>query len=66
MQPRIQYARTADGVSIVYWTLGEGDAAGSHPVPIWGVAISGVSIDDYSAMLWSLATYGVWLYLTWP
>ncbi len=25
MQPRIQYARTADGVSIAYWTLGEGE-----------------------------------------
>ena len=24
MEPRIQYARTADGVSIVFWTLGEG------------------------------------------
>ena len=24
MEPRIQYARTADGVSIAYWTLGEG------------------------------------------
>ena len=25
MEPRIQYAKTADGVSIAYWTLGEGD-----------------------------------------
>ena len=24
MEPRIQYAKTADGVSIAYWTLGEG------------------------------------------
>ncbi|UCH87323.1 MAG: alpha/beta fold hydrolase [Dehalococcoidia bacterium] len=24
MEPRIQYAQTADGVSIAYWTLGEG------------------------------------------
>jgi class 3 adenylate cyclase len=24
MEPRIQYARTADGVSIAFWTLGEG------------------------------------------
>ncbi len=24
MEPRIQYAKTEDGVSIAYWTLGEG------------------------------------------
>ena len=24
MEPRIQYATTSDGVSIAYWTLGEG------------------------------------------
>ena len=24
MEPRIQYATTADGVSIAFWTLGEG------------------------------------------
>ena len=23
MEPRIQYAQTADGVSIAFWTLGE-------------------------------------------
>ena len=23
MEPRIQYAKTSDGVSIAYWTLGE-------------------------------------------
>ena len=26
MEPRIQYARTGDGVNIAYWTLGEGTA----------------------------------------
>src|SRR6266508_2437218 len=26
MQPRIQYATTEDGVSIAYWTLGQGEA----------------------------------------
>src|SRR3990170_2954549 len=25
MEPRIQYAKTKDGVSIAYWTLGEGE-----------------------------------------
>jgi hypothetical protein len=24
MEPRIQYAKTSDGVSIAFWTLGEG------------------------------------------
>jgi hypothetical protein len=24
MEPRIQYAQTADGVSITFWTLGDG------------------------------------------
>ena len=24
-EPRIQYAKTEDGVSIAYWTLGEGE-----------------------------------------
>ena len=24
MEPRIQYAKTSDGVSIAYWTIGEG------------------------------------------
>ena len=25
MEPRIQYAQTKDGVSIAFWTLGEGE-----------------------------------------
>ena len=25
MEPHIQYAKTTDGVSIAYWTLGEGE-----------------------------------------
>ena len=47
MDPRIQYAKTADGVSIAYWTLGEGQALVEMPalpfshlqlelqVPLW-------------------------------
>src|SRR3972149_7780816 len=31
MEPRIQYAQTADGVSIAYWTLGEGMPIVSMP-----------------------------------
>ncbi len=26
MEPRIRYAKTADGVSIAFWTLAEGEA----------------------------------------
>ena len=43
MQPRIQYARTTDGVSIAYWTLGEGMPFVEMPFPIshlqldWGI-----------------------------
>jgi len=32
MEPRIQYAKTADGVSIAFWTLGEGTAIVHLPV----------------------------------
>jgi DNA-binding winged helix-turn-helix (wHTH) protein len=31
--PRIQYARTSDGVNIAYWTLGEGEPALVHLAP---------------------------------
>ncbi|UCH86816.1 MAG: adenylate/guanylate cyclase domain-containing protein [Dehalococcoidia bacterium] len=31
MEPRIQYAQTADGVSIAFWTLGEGTALVGMP-----------------------------------
>jgi len=35
MEPRIQYARTSDGVSIAFWTLGEGNPlVHMPPVPI--------------------------------
>jgi class 3 adenylate cyclase len=33
MEPRIQYAQTADGVSIAFWTLGEGPAFVHMPAP---------------------------------
>jgi class 3 adenylate cyclase/pimeloyl-ACP methyl ester carboxylesterase len=37
MEPRIQYAKTADGVSIAFWTLGEGMALVQTPVSPCGV-----------------------------
>jgi hypothetical protein len=35
MEPRIQYARTADGVSIAFWTLGEGTPVVHMPNLPW-------------------------------
>ncbi len=35
MEPRIQYAKTEDGVNIAYWTLGEGPPFVEMPVPPW-------------------------------
>src|SRR3972149_2255536 len=32
MEPRIQYAQTADGVSIAFWTIGEGKPLVVMPV----------------------------------
>jgi hypothetical protein len=36
MEPRIQYAQTEDGVSIAYWTLGEGMPFVQMPAGILG------------------------------
>ena len=33
MEPRIQYAKTKDGVSIAYWTMGEGEPLIHVPLP---------------------------------
>jgi hypothetical protein len=35
MEPRIQYAKTADGVNIAFWTLGEGMPLVHMPNPPW-------------------------------
>jgi len=35
MEPRIQYAKTADGVSIAFWTLGQGVPFVYMPTPPW-------------------------------
>jgi len=35
MEPRIQYAKTADGVSIAFWTLGEGVPIVQMPMLPW-------------------------------
>ena len=33
-EPRIQYAKTEDGVSIAFWTMGEGEPFLWMPMPI--------------------------------
>jgi class 3 adenylate cyclase len=38
MEPQIQYAKTSDGVSIAYWTLGAGNALVYMPNVIWSHA----------------------------
>jgi hypothetical protein len=35
MKPRIQYAKAADGVSIAFWTLGEGAPYVQMPILPW-------------------------------
>ena len=35
MEPRIQYAKTADGVNIAFWTLGQGVPTVWMPAPPW-------------------------------
>jgi len=35
MEPRIQYAKTADGVNIAFWTLGKGTPLVHMPSPPW-------------------------------
>ncbi len=43
MEPRIQYAKTSDGVSIAYYTMGEGIPLVT--IPLWFSAVTG-SWDD--------------------
>ena len=45
MEPSIKYAKTSDGVSIAYWTMGEGDR---HLVwtPPWSFSHIGLELQD--------------------
>jgi class 3 adenylate cyclase/pimeloyl-ACP methyl ester carboxylesterase len=48
MEPRIQYATTADGVSIAYWTLGEGPAlVSAPPASPWSHALKEWQIPEW-------------------
>jgi pimeloyl-ACP methyl ester carboxylesterase len=47
MEPRIQYARTSDGVSIAYWTFGEGAVlVQTPPVPFSQVQLAALMPED--------------------
>ena len=43
MEPRIQYAKTKDGVSIAFWTLGEG---GTTLVHLQSIPVSHVQLES--------------------
>ena len=53
MEPRIQYAKTADGVSIAFWTLGEG-----VPPYVWTPAIGGPNRIE---LVWQWPEYRAYL-----
>jgi class 3 adenylate cyclase len=53
MEPRIQYAKTSDGVNIAYWTAGEGPPLISVPVP--GFSHAEMSWMMFSAIFHPLA-----------
>jgi len=50
-EPRIQYAKTADGVSIAYWTLGEGG------VPLVHMPVLGYS---HVQLEWQIPEWRLW------
>ena len=49
MEPRIQYAKTADGVSIAFWTLGEGMPLVSMP-----------PVTSHIHLEWGLEEFRLW------
>ncbi len=49
MEPQVQYAQTADGVSIAYWTLGEGP-------PLFYMTLA----FSHALMAWRLPEVGRW------
>ena len=63
MEPRIQYAKTSDGVNIAYAVFGSGPAAIVSPSNIWGTLHmyknpSGFNpVDELIALGWSILTY---------
>ena len=50
MEPRIQYAKTSDGVSIAYWTLGEGEPL------VWINSM----VTNHIQMEWHVQAFRAW------
>ncbi|MCH7837000.1 MAG: adenylate/guanylate cyclase domain-containing protein [Chloroflexi bacterium] len=60
MEPRIQYTKTSDGVSIAYWTLGEGTPATVVVAPLGYSHISlECAIPELMAWYERLASHGM-------
>ena len=63
MEPRIQYAKTSDGVNIAYAVFGSGPPAIVSPSNIWGNLHqykhgTGFNpVDELTALGWSILTY---------
>jgi class 3 adenylate cyclase len=63
MEPRIQYAKTSDGVNIAYAVFGSGPPAIVNPSNIWGNLHqykngTGFNpVDELTALGWSILTY---------
>jgi pimeloyl-ACP methyl ester carboxylesterase len=55
IEPRIQYARTADGVNVAFFVLGEGQTLVLMPTPPLGHIGPGVAVPSVSAWLEGLA-----------
>jgi class 3 adenylate cyclase len=55
MEPRIQYAKTADGVSIAYSSFGAGPALVYTPDPVWGILLSSWQVPEVKAWYERLA-----------
>jgi class 3 adenylate cyclase len=55
MEPRIQYAKTADGVSIAYSSFGAGPALVYTPDPVWGFLLSSWQVPEIGAWYQRLA-----------
>jgi class 3 adenylate cyclase len=49
MEPRIQYAKSSDGVNIGYWTYGEGPPLIFLPHPVWGTTHASWQLPEYRA-----------------
>jgi pimeloyl-ACP methyl ester carboxylesterase len=55
MEPRIQYAKTSDGVNIAYSSFGTGPALVYTPHPIWGIRLSSWQVPEARACYERLA-----------